>query len=148
MAAELELALKELELAARRIEQQIEGIRRQAKLDEATFEQERARAAAECDIEDLRSQALATRSERDLTLFRTRRAIENDLSDGHVKTQLIARLPEIAQALPRPEELRTVNISSDGNGGITTGLVGFLASTLSLAEDALKRPRQTNGESK
>jgi hypothetical protein len=146
--AEMELALKELELAVRRSEQEIEGLRRQAKLDEVKAEQERARAAAAIAVEDLHFQAQTARTERELTLFQTRRAIENDLSDGHVKAQIIAKLPEIAAALPQPEELRTVHISSNGDGGAVTTLLGFLSGTLGLAEDAFRRHGPVNGKEK
>src|SRR5262249_17580950 len=73
----------------------------------------------------------------ELKLFQARRAVENDLTDSHVKAQLIARLPEIAAALPQPAELRTVNISSAGNGGTLSTLLGFLAGALDLAQDAV-----------
>ena len=59
--------------------------------------------------------------------------------------QLIARLPEIAEALPKPGELHAVSITSDGSHGAAGSLMGFLAGTLRLAEDALKKRQQTNG---
>jgi hypothetical protein len=142
--AALELALKEFELAGRRVESEVEGVRQQVRLDEARAGQERARATGEIEVEELRSKAQAACTERELALLQTRRAIENNLSDGHVKAQLIAKLPEIAESLPRPEELRTVNISSDGDGALT-GLLGFVAAALNLAGDGLKRkPGQGN----
>jgi hypothetical protein len=146
--AEMELALKEFELAARRSEQEIEALRHQAKLDAVKAEQERAQAAAAIAVEDLRFQAQSARTERDLALFQSRRAIENDLSESHVKAQIIAKLPEIAAALPQPEELRTVHISSNGDGGAVTTLLGFLSGTLGLAEDAFRRHGQVNGKEK
>jgi regulator of protease activity HflC (stomatin/prohibitin superfamily) len=136
--AELELALKDLELAGQRIEREVEAIRRRLKLHEAEAERDRAQAAAEAAVEELRSQAQAVRTERELKLFQARRAVENDLSESHVKAQLIARLPEIAAALPQPAELRTVNISSAGSGGTLSALLGFLAGALDLAQDAIK----------
>jgi hypothetical protein len=143
--AELELALKELELEARRIEAGIEGVQRQMQLDQATAERKRGQAAADLGVEELRSQAEAVRSERELAIRKTRQQIENDLSESHLRAQLIARLPEIAQALPKPEELRAVTISSEGDGS-ASALVGFLASMLHLTQDALKRPKKTKGE--
>lgn len=137
--AELDLALKDLELEAQRIEAAIEGVRRQLKLDEATAERNRGEATADLGLEELRSQAEAVRSERELALRKTRQQIDNDLSESQLRAQLIARLPEIAQALPKPEELRAVTISSDGNG-TPSALTGFLASLMHLAQDALKRP--------
>jgi flotillin len=141
-AAALELALKDLELEARRLEQEIEASRRRAKLDEARAEQERARTLAALQVEEDRSKAEGTRAERELALFKARRAVENELSDGDVRARLIERLPAIAQALPKPEELRAVNITGDG-GGMGT-LVGFLASALGLV-DARKAQPPANG---
>jgi flotillin len=141
-AAALELALKDLELEARHIEQEIEASRRRAKLDEARAEQERARTLAALQVEEDRSKAEGARAERELALFKARRAVENELSDGDVRARLIERLPAIAQALPKPEELRAVNITGDG-GGLGT-LVGFLASALGLV-DARKAQPAANG---
>jgi hypothetical protein len=143
--ADLDLALKELELEARRIESAIESVRRQMQWDEATAERKRGQATADLGVEELRSQAEAVRSERELAIRKTRQQIENDLSESHLRAQLIARLPEIAQALPKPQELRAVTVSSDGDGS-ATALVGFLASVLHLARDALKRPENAEKE--
>lgn len=144
-AAELELALTDLELAGRRVAQEVEAERRQAGLDAARAERARAAAAAGLDVEELRSQAQAARAERDVALFKARRAVENDLSDNHVRAQLVARLAEVAEALPRAEEQRTVNISSGGSGEPASALLGFLAGALGLAGDALRKPTQ-NGD--
>jgi hypothetical protein len=142
-AAELELVLKELELAAQRVEKEIESIRRQAGLDDARHEQERRRTLASLQLEEERSKAEAARAEREVAVMKARRAVENDLSEGHVREHLIERLPEIAAALPKPEELRAVSISGDGGG--VGPLLGFLASALGLAEDAWKKHATSNG---
>ncbi len=142
-AAALELALKDLELEARRIEAEIEGVRRRAKLDEVHAEQERARTLAALQVEEDRSKAEAVRSERELALFKARRAVENELSEGDVRSRLIERLPAIAQSLPKPQEMRTVSISPDGGG--MGALVGFLASALNLAEGGRKDRATANG---
>ena len=138
-SAELELALKELELSTQRVEQEIEAIRRQAGLDAARQEQERRRALAALQLEEERSKADAARAEREVALLKARRAVDNDLSEGHVKERLIERLPEIAAALPRPEEFRTVSIGADGGGA--GPLLGLIAGVLGLAEDARKKAR-------
>jgi hypothetical protein len=142
-AAELALALKELELSAKRIEQEIEALRRQAALDEAQQEHERARTMRSLQLEEERSKADATRAERDVALLKARREVENNLSEGHVKERLIELLPQIAAALPKPEELRAVSISPDGGG--TGTLLGFLAGALGLAEDAINKHAARNG---
>ncbi len=141
-AAELELTLKGLELEAKRVEQEVESLRRQAGLDEARHEQERRRALAALQLEEDRSQAEAARRERELTLLKARRAVENDVSEVFIKARLIERLPEVAAAL-KPEELRAVSISGDGGG--TGSLLGFVAGALGLAEEALKKRAASNG---
>jgi hypothetical protein len=142
-SAELELALKELELQAKRVEQEIESLRRQAGLDEARHEQERRRVLAELALEEERSKAEAARGERETALRKARRQVENDLSEVYVRARLVERLPEIAAALPKPEELRAVSIGGDGAGA--GPLLGFLAGALGLAEDALKKRAAGNG---
>ena len=142
-AAELELVLKEMELSAQRVEQEIASIRRQSGLDEARYEQERKRTLAALQQEEERSKAEAARAEREVAVLKARRAVENDLSEGHVRERLIERLPEIAAALPKPEELRAVSIAGDGGGA--GPLLGFLASALGLAEDVWKKHTANNG---
>ena len=139
----VELALKELELSAQRVEQEIAALRRQTELDEARHEQVRRETLATLQLEEERSKAAAARAEREVALLRARRAVENDLSEGHVRERLIDRLPEIAAALPKPEELRAVSIT--GDGGAVGPLLGFLASALGLAEDAWKKHTTSNG---
>jgi flotillin len=142
-AAELELTLKGLELEAKRVEQEIESLRRQAGLDEAKHQRERRETLAALELEEERSKAEAVRREREVALLKTRRAVENDLSEVFVKGRLIERLPEIAAALPKPEEMRSVSIGGDGGGAAP--LLGFLAGALGLAEDALKKRAASNG---
>lgn len=142
-AAELELTLKELELSAQRVEKEVESVQRQAGLDEARQEQERGRTLASLQLEEERSKAEAARAEREVAVLKARRAVENDLSEGHVRERLIERLPEIAAALPKPEELRAVSITGDGGG--VGPLLGFLAGALGLAEDAWKKHTASNG---
>jgi hypothetical protein len=141
--AELELALQQFELAARRIASELEAVGREAELDRVKAEREHARAAAAVQVENLVHEGTSVRAERDVGLFQRRRQAENDLSEGHVRSQLIALLPAIASCLPKPEELRAVNIGSDG--GTTGSLLGFLSGLLEVAENLRKRPGDVNG---
>jgi hypothetical protein len=100
--AELELALHQLELAKRRVAEELEEVRRQTELDRVKAERDRLRAESAEQVEDVTHAGRARREERDLSLFKLRRESENDLSPPHVQSQLIARLPEIAASLPRP----------------------------------------------
>jgi hypothetical protein len=53
------------------------------------------------------------------------------VTDGFLRDRLIAQLANVAAALPKPTELRTVTI--DGPGGANP-LLGFLVSLLNVAE--------------
>jgi hypothetical protein len=135
--ADEDLALQQHELEARRVARELESIQRQLELERARAELEKLRTTAGIERDDLLHHAQATREERDAAVLKLRRAAENDLSEEHVKAQLIERLPEIAQALPHPEELRAISIGPDGGG---TSLTGFLAAVLGLVEGAMRRP--------
>jgi regulator of protease activity HflC (stomatin/prohibitin superfamily) len=124
---------------ARRLRAELDAVGRQAELDRAGAERDRLRHTTRAELDDIVHKAEAGRAERDLALFRQRRAVENELTSEHVQSQLIARLPEIAAALPKPEELRAVTIGPDAGAG--SSLVGFLASVLELA----RRKPSTNG---
>jgi hypothetical protein len=143
--AALELALQVLELEAKRLEQEIASIRRQAALDEAKQGQEQQRTLAALQLDEERSRAEAVRAERQVAHLKAQRLVENDLSELLVKTRLVERLPEIAAALPKPEKLRVV--STNGDGGATTPLLSFLAGALGLTEDALSKRVGKNGAS-
>ncbi len=69
-----------------------------------------------------------------MEVLRARRAVENDLSEGAIRAQLVASLPEIAAKLPQPDELRSVSISGDGVAGGATALTGLVASLLALLD--------------
>jgi flotillin len=137
--AELELALKEMELERRRIEAELEALRLRSELDRAAAERASESAAAEASLEKLRHEAAAGREARDLELLRTRRHIENDLSELHLREQLIERLPALAAAMPKPAELRSIAITADPAAGATGALTGFVTGLLGLA-DGLRRP--------
>jgi membrane protein involved in colicin uptake len=117
-----------------RREAELEGLALERKLDEARAARRRAEAEAEAALVELQSQAKAVVAKREVEELRARRAVENDLTEGHVKAQMIARLPEIAAKLPAPKELRSVNISGDGAAGGPAALTGLVAGLLSLVE--------------
>jgi hypothetical protein len=134
--AELALALKQLEIENRRLAEELAGLQRQVALERARNELERLRTQETIDRDNLLHQAQSKRGERELELLKLRRQIENDVTDPHLRQRLIDQLPQIAAALPKPDELRAVSIApgADGAGALT----GFLASVLQLAQGALK----------
>ncbi len=137
--AELELALQKLELEKRRIASEMDKARVQMELDVVQAEATRAKVNAEIEVQELYNVANAAQARRELDHLRIRQRIDNDLSEHHVQSQLIARLPEIAENMPAPEELHTTIISSDGQDGTLSPLLNFLAGALSLAKGAFKQ---------
>jgi hypothetical protein len=133
--ADEELAVQQHDLQARAVARDLEALRRQTEVERARAEQERWRTGTAIEQEDLVHQAQSARAERDVALFRMRREAENELSEPHLKAQLVARLPEIAGALPKPDELRSVSVGPDG----ATSLPGFVASVMQLV-GGLRRP--------
>ena len=123
---EEERAVERHELDARRIARELEDIRRQLDLERARVELDRLRA----ERDDLAHAARSARETRDVEVLAKRRAVENDLSEAALKAQLVARMPEIAQAMPKPDELR----ASQGNGDGAAGLTGLLAQLLHSVE--------------
>jgi hypothetical protein len=134
--AELDLALKQLEIENRRLSEELAGLQRQIELERARNELERLRTQETIDRDNLLHRAQSERGERDLELAQLRRQVENDVTEPHLRAQLIARLPQIAAALPKPNELKAVSIApgADGAGALT----GFLAAALQLAEGLVK----------
>jgi hypothetical protein len=133
--ADLELALKQMELNQRQSTEEITALRRQIELERARAEVQSVKVAAAQEIENTTHQAKAKREERDLSLLKVRRSIENDVTDPLLRSRLIEMLPQIARSLPKPDELRTVSINGDQGSG---ALVGFLASVMQVIQGAMK----------
>lgn len=131
--AELRLALQQMELEARRVSAELEATRRQMELEQTRAELERQRAQAAIDIARLQHEAEAARAERDVELLRQRRAVDNDVTDAALKSQLIARLPEVAAALPKPDEVRTVTVGGSPDGPAAS-LLGLVAGVMGMVE--------------
>ena len=138
--AKLELVLQELELEKRRIAAEIDKVQQQMQLDEVQGQKIRGEVSTSLEIEELRELAKNQQRQRELELEQQLRDIENDLSQENLKAQLIAKLPEIAQNLPKPQEQRTTIITSETNEGLINPLLSFLASGLSLTQDFLTHP--------
>ena len=131
--ADEELVIQQHDLDARRIARELEDVRRQLDLERARAELQRLQAETAIDRENLDHAARSKREERDVEVLARRRVVENDLSESHVKAQLISRLPEIAQAMPKPEELRSIQINGDGANSVTGLLASLMQSLEGLA---------------
>ena len=132
--AELDLALKNLEIVRRKVEAEVETLTQQKKLDIAAGERTRANAEVQLALEEIKSKAAALIADRDVANAKARRAVENDLSENLVKARMIAQLPEVASKLPVPKELKSVNISGDGTGGAAASLTGLMASLMAMLD--------------
>jgi flotillin len=134
--ADEELAAQQHQLEAQRIAREKEASERQLELERARAELEKLRTANAIERDDLEHKARVGREERDVEVFARRRTAENDLSEAHLKAQLVARLPEIAEALPRPEEMRAITIGGEGAGTLT----GLLAGVTQLVDGLIHKP--------
>jgi hypothetical protein len=128
--ADLEQMLHELALQQKRIDAEIQVIRHSMELDRVKAEQEKYQTETTIEKQNLIHQAQLGRSERELSIRKQRRLIDNDLSDAHLRSQLFARLPEIARNLPRPDELKAVTIGPEGN----LSVAGLVAGIMSVVE--------------
>lgn len=133
--ADEELAVQQDQLAAGALARELEAVKRQLEVERLRGELETLRASLAIRRDDLDHQARAGREERDVELFHKRRLVENQLSDQYVHSQLIARLPEIAAALPKPDELRAITVGE----GASSSLTGLVAQLLHLL-DATRQP--------
>lgn len=129
---EMELALHRMEMEERRLKAEVATIAQQKAHDLAEADRKKAQAQAALALEEEASKAHTAMSERDLSLLKAKREIENQLSEANVRSQLVAKLPEIAAKLPAPKELRSVSIS--GDGGPASQLTGLLESVMALLE--------------
>jgi flotillin len=133
--ADEELAKQQHELEAQRIAREQESAHRSLELERARAELQKLRSQLTIEREDLEHKATSAREERDVEVFAKRRAAENELSESHVKAQLIARLPEIAQAMPKPDELRAISVGGEGAATVS----GLLAGVTQLVEGLVHR---------
>ncbi|MBY0232730.1 MAG: hypothetical protein K2W96_25905, partial [Gemmataceae bacterium] len=103
--------------------------RRELELERAKTELEQLRR----EREDRDHAARSAREGRDVELFHKRRLAENDISEGHLRARLVERLPEIAAAMPRPEELRQITVNGDN------ALGGLVAQLMQVVEGAVRK---------
>jgi hypothetical protein len=105
-----------------------------AKLEQLA-ELSRLRIEQELREERMRTDAAHRRAEAEIALAEKQRRVDKDLSAAAVQMRLIDNMPEIAKSLPKPQELKSVQIGSreDGFGPLVGGL-------LALAEIVKSKP--------
>jgi hypothetical protein len=136
--AELDLTLQQLELETRRVEQELAFLNKRLEYERARQELRRTRTAAGIELQNLNHAGQTERAERDLALAKLRQEIANSVTETSLRARLIERLPEVAAALPKPDELRAIQIGPEQNGA-TGGLIGVITSVMQGVEGALKR---------
>jgi flotillin len=118
-AAELESARVQAEAAVAKL-RQLEELAR-----------EETAVKARLTLEEAATLVRQRHEQGDLANEATRQKIANDLSSNHLQAKLIAALPEVAEKLPKPTELRTVSIDGGGSGaGSLAALVAQLGAVL------------------
>ncbi len=143
---QLELDLLAVEQEKQRLAAQMDKVKQQMELDEVQAQAKKAEVSADLEVQDLQHQTHIAHTEQDLKLRKIQRDIDNTLSEQHVQAQLIAKLPDIAEKLPTPQEQRTTIITSDGTSEALNPLLRFLTSALSIANGIFnpeKPPQQT-----
>lgn len=130
-AAEAEAFDREVGERLRRAEREAETLaavqaHEAAKL-EAEAAVERLRRRHELEAQRERDEAAHRQAERLIALEAARRQVENDLSRPALEARLIAALPEVAEKMPRPNELRTISIGApESLTGLVQGVLGLL----------------------
>jgi hypothetical protein len=105
-------------------------------------EQELARLGLEHDLALQQSKVDASHQSGLLELerHRIRAAIDNEQSAANIQAKLVRQLPDIVAKLPKPTELRSVNIGG-GNGTTVSGVLAELTAVV----DALRTASRDRG---
>ncbi|MEY2979311.1 MAG: hypothetical protein ACO31I_20145 [Prochlorotrichaceae cyanobacterium] len=133
--AQLDLALQELELERQRIAAEIEKVQIQIELNSVHAQRALGKVTTRLEREALEHQATVQQRDRLLDLDQKQREIANNLSPVYLQSQLIEKLPQIAEGLASPSEQRTVIITSENQAEAINPLLSFLASIATLSQD-------------
>jgi hypothetical protein len=107
----------EAETLARSITHEKEKLEKEAALS-------RMRLEMQLIEEGMRQEAENRQTEKEIALEAARRKVDNDLSVSALQMKLIEYLPAIAEKMPHPKELKSVQIGgADGVGAMIAGLM-------------------------
>ena len=109
----------EAEATAAAMEHERLQLEQQHELDRLRLENRLTLAAMEADAD-------RQREETEIALAAARRKIENDRSEEAVKMALIRSLPAVAREMPKPGELRTIQIGDGALGNLAGSLAGLV----------------------
>jgi regulator of protease activity HflC (stomatin/prohibitin superfamily) len=119
----------EAKTLARTMEQEKEKLAKLRELARLKLEQE-------LEEQSLRAGAEHARAAQEIVLEGKRREVENSLSAAAVQAKLIEALPSIAQTLPKPAELRSIQVGgADGLGAAVAGLLALADLVRSRSND-------------
>lgn len=128
-----ETTLHELQLEQQRHAQETEMRRLRLELEQTL---QRLTLDHELSVARDRAEQLHAAALLELERDRVGQDIANGRSPEAVQAELIARLPEIVAKLPKPDELRTVNLSG-ADGGSLSGIVAELAAAVTAIRSAV-----------
>lgn len=128
-----ETTLHELQLEQQRHAQETEMRRLRLELEQTL---QRLTLDHELAVARDRAEQLHAAALLELERDRVSQDIANGRSPEAVQAELIARLPEIVAKLPKPDELRTVNLSG-ADGGSLAGIVAELAAAVTAIRSAV-----------
>jgi len=139
----LKLAIQEVAVNKERIAHQIADLKRQKELELVRGNLAEEQLEHELRLADRRHDMQSQCRGRDIQLQSQEQDVANNLSGEKLQSQLIEQLPVIAKALPQPSELRTVQISPDGQPSSSAALTGLIAGIMGV----LDRSPPSNGHS-
>ena len=122
-----ESALAGFELETVRITKEAEVARQRAKENSGS---RRAEVEAAIAIDDLRRAALNRQTETELRYLEVRQRLANEATPASLQARLIESLPQVAEKLPKPDELRTITIGGGDGAGNLAGLVAQVMAVL------------------
>ena len=139
---ETALAAVELEKTRLAKEAEVTRLRMKEQIAQAQIQSDAAIA-----LEDARRAAANQQTEAEIGFLEKRQEIANDLTQGNLQARLIDALPIVAEKLPKPLELRSINIGGDTGGGHDgAALSGLIASVMSVVDAFKTRDGATNGK--
>jgi hypothetical protein len=132
------LAAAELEMVRAAKEAQVAKVRALEAATAARLEVEHKIA-----LDDVRRAAANRQTEAELRFLEIRQRVANDTSAGNLQARLIDALPQVAEKLPKPTELKAISIGHGSGAHDGQALTSMIAQVLALVEGF-----RTNGTGK
>ena len=121
-AAELEKTRLAVEAELTRLKQQEQAAQRKRE------------ALAALEVAEAQQASAHRQARAELELQEARQRILNGVSPVHLQARMLELLPSLAEKLPKPDELRTVSISSGPDGQPVQALASLVAQGMALLE--------------